>query len=99
MVPGGGDPKFRFKDKQGRVKRQAARFRIYGLNKRGVPVREITLDQSGVSIEWTVHVANKKPAWYEYNNAMDLLLSARKVSAEELKHLAALIREARKKEK
>ena len=72
MIPGNGDLNFQFKDKQGRIKRQAARFRIYGLDKSGVPVREIDLAQKGVNIEWTVHVANKKAAWYEYNNAMDL---------------------------
>jgi hypothetical protein len=70
-VPG-GEPGFRFKDDEGRIKRQAARFRIYGLDAEGRAVREIHLGQKGTEIEWTVHVANKKAAWYVFNNAMDL---------------------------
>jgi len=50
-----------FRDAQGRLCRQAARFRIY----RGD--EEITLNTPGVkSITWTVHMANKKASWYEF---------------------------------
>src|ERR1043165_4562039 len=59
-----------FKDEQGRVKRQAARFRIYGLNEAGKAVREVTADEA--EINWRVHLANRKAGWYEFNNAMDL---------------------------
>src|SRR5215207_9884753 len=63
--PGGG-----FKDGAGRIKRQAARFRVYGLNEAGAAVREITADEA--EITWRVHVANRKAGWYQFQNAMDL---------------------------
>ena len=66
MVPAGP-----FKDESHRMKRQAARFRIYAHDDKG-QVREITLDEPGVKIEWTVHVANTKAAWYQFNNSMDV---------------------------
>lgn len=76
MVPGMNkgvpDEEFRYKDKKGRVKRQAARFRIYGFDSAGRAVRELTMDDKNVKITWTVHVANKKASWYQFNNAMDL---------------------------
>ena len=59
-----------FKDAEGRVKRQAARFRIYGLNEAGHAVKEITADEA--EITWRVHLANRKSGWYQFNNAMDL---------------------------
>jgi hypothetical protein len=59
-----------FKDGDGRVKRQAARFRVYGLNAAGEAVREITADEA--EITWRVHVANRKAGWYQFQNAMDL---------------------------
>jgi hypothetical protein len=59
-----------YKDSQGRIKRQAARFRIYGLNEAGEAVREITADEA--EITWSVHLANRKAAWYQFQNAMDL---------------------------
>jgi hypothetical protein len=48
----------KFKDSEGRIKRQAARFRIYGYNKDGLAVRELTA--ADAHIEWTVQLANKK---------------------------------------
>ncbi|HEY6187833.1 MAG TPA: LodA/GoxA family CTQ-dependent oxidase [Pyrinomonadaceae bacterium] len=63
-------PEGGFKDGSGAVKRQAARFRIYGVNKDGVAVREITADDA--EITWRVHLVNRKAAWYEFRNAMDL---------------------------
>src|SRR6478609_10215886 len=60
----------RFKDEDGRVKRQAARFRVYGLDAEGRVVKELTLDDA--AIEWRVHVANRKAGWYQFQNAMDL---------------------------
>jgi hypothetical protein len=60
----------RFKDEDGRVKRQAARFRIYGLDSEGQVVTELTADEA--TIEWRVHIANRKAAWYQFQNAMDL---------------------------
>jgi hypothetical protein len=63
-------PENGFKDSEGRVKRQAARFRVYGLNETGEAVREITADEA--EITWRVHLANRKAGWYQFNNAMDL---------------------------
>ena len=57
------------RDKTGAIKRQAARFRIYGYNKRGVVVAELTPDMA--DIEWKVELANKKSSWYEFYAAMD----------------------------
>src|SRR5215216_4909776 len=51
-----------FKDKFGRIKRQAARFRIYAYNSKGEPIKEITADDHH-QITWTVELANKKPAY------------------------------------
>ena len=59
-----------FKDSAGRIKRQAARFRVYGVDKAGRAVREITADEG--EIVWRVHLANRKAAWYQFLNAMDL---------------------------
>jgi len=50
-----------FRDATGAVKRQAARFRLFGFDENGKLVGEITLDDA-ISITWTVHVANTKAA-------------------------------------
>ena len=60
-----------YKDTLGRVKKQVARFRIYGLDDSGNVVKEITA-ADGAVINWRVHVANRKAAWYQFNNALDL---------------------------
>src|SRR5437762_13506504 len=62
-------PEGGFRDGAGRIRRQAARFRIYGYNAAGEAVRELT--ETEAEISWTVHVANRKAAWYEFNNALD----------------------------
>lgn len=56
-----GHSEFNFKDKKGRIKPQAARFRIYGYDKSGKNLGEIEL-KDGVEITWTVVLANKKAA-------------------------------------
>ena len=58
MPPGG------YKDKSYRVKRQAARFRLFGYDQHGKLVKEI--DASDASIHWTVQLANKKAAWHRF---------------------------------
>jgi hypothetical protein len=58
----------RFKDGQGRVKRQAATFAIYKTDPAN-PGHEILLDLTGPevkSVVWTVHLANKKAAWWSF---------------------------------
>lgn len=59
-----------FKDGTGRVKKQVVRYRVYGLDKDGQAVMELT-DQDA-KIEWRVHVANRKASWYQFLNALDL---------------------------
>jgi hypothetical protein len=59
-----------FRDSEGRIKRQSARFRIYGLDRDGNVVREITARDA--SIRWTVHLANKKAEWFAFRQALDL---------------------------
>ena len=51
-----------FKDDVGRIKRQAAKFRIFEGGK------EVKLSDKKVKkITWTVHIANKKPVWYTFS--------------------------------
>ena len=59
-----------YKDASGAIKRQAARFRLYGYDGLGNVVEE--LDASNARIVWTVHVANKKAAWYNFEAALDI---------------------------
>lgn len=59
------------RDKGGAIKRQAARFRVYGYDKNGDVVAEIQQSEN-TSVEWSVHVANRKAQWYEFDAAMDL---------------------------
>ena len=55
-----------FKDAAGRIRRQAARFRIYR-EVPGQPPVAVGLDDPAIAkIEWQVHVANKKAAWWNY---------------------------------
>jgi hypothetical protein len=58
------------KDPKGALKRQGARFRVFGLDKDGHVVQE--LDAKNSEITWTVHVANKKAAWFEFDVALDI---------------------------
>jgi len=58
------------RDRAGAIKRQAARFRIYGYNAAGQIVREITADDAEVT--WEVHMANKKAQWYRFTTALDI---------------------------
>jgi len=58
-----------FRDEEGRIKRQVARFRIYATLKSG-ETKEITLEEG--EINWRVEVANLKAGWYDFQHAMDL---------------------------
>jgi hypothetical protein len=64
------DPKYGFKDKHEQLLRQVARFRVYGYDAAGNVVAELTADNA--EIEWGVHVANHKAAWYQFAEAMDI---------------------------
>mgnify|MGYP003877608613 CR=1 FL=1 len=59
-----------YRDGTGALKRQAAEFRIYGLNAAGKAVKELTLDNA--KITWHAHLANQKSSWYEFQIALDI---------------------------
>ncbi|HEV2349311.1 MAG TPA: LodA/GoxA family CTQ-dependent oxidase [Terriglobia bacterium] len=56
----------RFKDDDGRILRQAARFRIFEFDEGGNPLKELTL-ADGFKIEWRIHVANRKASFFSFN--------------------------------
>lgn len=59
-----------YKNDKGEIRREAARFRVYGYDAAGKVVKEITAGDA--EIVWEVHVANRKAAWYKFLNALDL---------------------------
>lgn len=61
---------YAYRDKMGALKRQAAQFRIYGLNADGVAVKEITMDNADIT--WHSQLANQKSSWYQFQIAMDI---------------------------
>jgi hypothetical protein len=69
VTPAGEEVGF-YRDEEGALKRQAARFRVYGYNAAGEVVRELTSDNA--LVEWTVHVANRKADWYRFLAALDI---------------------------
>lgn len=73
IVDGKPAPVEEYKDEEMRVKRQGARFKVMrysdGTARSGGD--EITLDHPDVkAIEWCVHVANKKAAWYGFSELL-----------------------------
>ncbi len=64
----------KYKDPTGAVRKQAALFKVFEHDDAKGTVRELTLDDA--EFEWTVHLANKKSAWYQ-NQELDgdLMLS------------------------
>jgi hypothetical protein len=78
LEEGAVKPVRRFKDAQGRIRRQAAVFRLFRTDAErqdGAAV-EVTLgDPAVASIEWVAHLANKKAAWYQFSELEgDLML-------------------------
>lgn len=59
-LPAGG-----FKGATGRVKRQAARFRVFAYDGAGNVIRELTAPEATIS--WTVQLANRKGSWYRFH--------------------------------
>lgn len=59
-----------WRDATGALARQAARFRVYGYNAMGEVVAELT--SNNADIQWRVHVANRKAAWYQWQIALDI---------------------------
>ncbi len=58
------------RDSTGAIKRQAARFRIYGYNAAGEIVGELT--SNNADIHWTAHLVNSKAQWYQFQYALDI---------------------------
>lgn len=63
-APGG------FKDGVQRIKKQVQRFRVYAFDEQNRVIGELHHGQ-GTRLEWQVHVANTKAAWYGFNNPLD----------------------------
>jgi L-Lysine epsilon oxidase N-terminal/L-lysine epsilon oxidase C-terminal domain len=59
-----------YRDATGALKRQACRFRVYGMNSEGKPVCE--LNAANAEVHWTAHLVNKKSAWYQFQLAQDI---------------------------
>lgn len=59
-----------YRDASGALKRQAARFRVYGYDAHGQVVAELTAVNA--SITWSAHLANLKAAWYGFEQALDI---------------------------
>jgi hypothetical protein len=74
-LPAAQQPESTFKDADGRIKRQAARFQIYVYDDEtpeGRPLEIGNVIEGGgnrgplKAIQWRVYLANKKSAWYEF---------------------------------
>ena len=75
LVGGSEVPVVRFKDAEGRMKRQAARFQVYVYDDQspnGRPLKKGDPIEGGgnfgelLDIQWQVYIANKKPSWYQF---------------------------------
>lgn len=61
-----------YKDAFCRIKRQAARFRLYGYDKDKKLVKDpatgkpLEINMNNAAVTWTVHLANKKASWMKY---------------------------------
>jgi hypothetical protein len=64
------EPEEDYRDSTGAIKRQAVKFRLFGYNAVGEVVRELT-SQDG-AITWSVRLANKKAAWFQFGGALDI---------------------------
>jgi len=68
------DPRGGFKDELGRVKRQAARFRVYAYGEPDAGGKENVLGEltcGDATIAWKVHLANKKASFREFRGRYD----------------------------
>lgn len=55
-----------FRDADHRLRRQAARYRVWRFDGPEDPGAPVALGEEVVAIRWTVHVANKKASWYQF---------------------------------
>ncbi|MDT0642198.1 LodA/GoxA family CTQ-dependent oxidase [Zunongwangia sp. F363] len=63
------DP-YAYRDASGALKRQAAQFRVYGLNAAGKAVKELSPENANIT--WHAHLANQKSSWYQFQLALDI---------------------------
>jgi hypothetical protein len=66
-----------FRDVDGAILRQGARFRVFEYPDSGGPPREVVIAGDVVDIEWRVHLANRKASFFVFdgqNGADDLYL-------------------------
>jgi len=70
VPPPATSPEGGYRDASGALKRQAARFRIFGYDEYGHVVSELT--SANADVQWTVHLANKKASWYCFDVALDI---------------------------
>jgi len=59
-----------YRDAENKLKRQGAKFRIYGVNAKGDIVCELTPENA--QINWHVQLGNTKSAWYGFQLALDI---------------------------
>ncbi len=64
-------PEGGFKDGTEKIKKQAQRFRVYAFDDQDRVIGEIKDGDGDAKIEWRVHLANSKAAWYGFNNPLD----------------------------
>jgi len=57
-------------DAEGRLKREAVEFRVYGYDADGKVVAELTAENADIT--WRAHVANAKAAWFKFRHPMDV---------------------------
>lgn len=70
-APGKFTPPAGYKDAACRVRRQAARFRLFGFDGNGAFVRELEHgDPEVVAIEWTAHLVNRKAAGLRFEDGL-----------------------------
>lgn len=81
LAPDGSGPVLvkTFKDKQGRIKRQASRFQVFVYDNDSPEGRPLNIGDpvSGggnhgtlIDIQWRVYLANKKASWYEFQQRL-----------------------------
>ncbi len=82
-------PEGGFKDQSGRIKRQAARFRIYALDKDDKVLGEITSDFADIT--WHAHLANRKAAFLKFEDRFNMpdhfVSEAPPITPENKKHI------------
>ena len=90
------EDKGNYRDDKGRIKRQAVCFRLFGLNNKGQVVKE--LSSADGEITWTVHIANKKAAWFNFDQALDIP-SSRGLVGSDVPAIASIQRNADTKDR